>query len=88
MPPTDNEKLLQSIDAKLDQMLRLSALQMASGMKQAQAIQILSAAGFERKLIADLLNTTPNTVSVTMAKAKARTKPRDNDAVQHEVVEG
>jgi hypothetical protein len=75
--PTDNDKLLQSIDAKLGQMLKLSALQMASGMKQTQAIQILNAAGFERKLIADILNTTPNTVSVTIAKAKAKQKPRE-----------
>lgn len=68
----DNDKILQSIDAKLGQMLRLSVLQMASGMKQAQAIQILNAAGFERKLISDILNTTPSTVSVTLARAKAK----------------
>ena len=85
MRPTDNEKLLRSIDSKLDQMLRLSALQMASGMKQAQAIQTLSVAGFERKLIADLLNTTPNTVSVTLAKAKAKTKSRETEAAAESV---
>jgi hypothetical protein len=28
-------------------------------------------------LIADLLGTTPNTVSVTLAKAKAKQKPRE-----------
>jgi hypothetical protein len=68
---TENE-ILQSIEGKLDQMLRLAALQLTSNMKQVQAIQTLSAAGFERKLIADLLGTTPNTVSVTLAKAKAK----------------
>jgi DNA-binding NarL/FixJ family response regulator len=73
---TENE-ILQSIEGKLDQMLRLSALQLTSNMKQVQAIQTLSAAGFERKLIADLLGTTPNTVSVTLAKAKARQRPRE-----------
>ena len=74
---TESEEILQSINTKLDQMLRLAALQMASNMKQVQAIQALSAAGFERKLIADLLGTTPNTVSVTLAKAKAKQKPRE-----------
>lgn len=73
---TENE-ILQSIEGKLDQMLRLAALQLTSNMKQVQAIQTLSAAGFERKLIADLLGTTPGTVSVTLAKAKAKLKPRE-----------
>ena len=73
---SESEEILRSINTKLDQMLRLAALQMASNMKQVQAIQTLSAAGFERKLIADLLGTTPNTVSVTLAKAKAKQKPR------------
>ena len=73
---TESEELLRSISSKLDQMLRLAALQIVSSMKQAQAIQTLSAAGFERRLIADLLGTTPNTVSVTLAKVKARQKPR------------
>jgi len=73
---TENE-ILQSIEGKLDQMLRLAALQLTANMKQVQAIQALSAAGFERKLIADLLRTTPGTVSVTLAKAKAKQKPRE-----------
>jgi len=85
---TDSDKLLQSIDAKLGQMLKLSALQMASEMKQAQAIQILNAAGFERKLIADVLNTTPNTVSVTLAKAKAKTRARGNETPEPAPAEG
>jgi hypothetical protein len=73
---TENE-ILQSIETKLDQMLRLAALQLTSNMKQVQAIQTLSAAGFERRLIADLLGTTPGTVSVTLAKAKAKQKTRE-----------
>ena len=68
---------LRNISAKLDQMLRLMALQSVANMKQVQAIQTLNAAGFERKIIADLLGTTPNTVSVTLAKVKARQRPRE-----------
>lgn len=74
---TENEAILRSIDEKLDQMLRLAALQLTSNMKQVQAIYTLNAAGFERRWIADLLGTTPGTVSVTLAKAKAKQKPRE-----------
>ena len=77
---TENE-ILHSIEGKLDQMLRLAALQLTSNMKQVQAIHTLSAAGFERRLIADLLGTTPGTVSVTLAKAKAQQKTREIPAV-------
>jgi CRP-like cAMP-binding protein len=90
MAPTGNdEDVLRRIERKLEQMLRLSALQSTSGMKQIQAIQILNAAGFDRKGIAELLNTTPNTVSVTLAKAKAKsTKTREPEpAVEPTVTE-
>lgn len=81
MPPAASEvDVLKSIEAKLDQMLRLSALQATSGMKQKQAIQVLSGIGFERKLIAELLNTTPGTVSVTMAKMKAEQSARTRES--------
>ena len=73
---TENE-ILQSIEAKLDRMLRLGALQLTSNMRQVKAIQTLSAAGFERRFIAELLGTTPGTVSVTLAKAKAKQKSRE-----------
>jgi DNA-binding CsgD family transcriptional regulator len=74
-----NEEVLQRIEAKLEHMLRLAALQMTANMKQAQAIQLLNSAGLERKLIADLLGTTPNTVSVTLAKAKAKQAARSRE---------
>jgi DNA-binding CsgD family transcriptional regulator len=79
---TENEAILRSIDAKLDQILRLAALQLTSNMKQVQAIHILSAAGFERRWIAELLGTTPGTVSVTLAKAKAKHKPREIPTIE------
>jgi hypothetical protein len=70
-----NDEILQRIESKLDQMLRLMALEATTDLKQARAIQLLADAGFERKLISVLLGTTPNTVSVTLSKSKiARTK--------------
>ena len=69
-----NDDVLLRIESKLDQMLRLIALQSARELKQVQAIQLLGAAGFERHLIAELLKTTPNTVSVTLSTSKAKSK--------------
>lgn len=75
MPPAaNNDDVLERIESKLDQMLRLAALQMTSGMKQKPAIQLLAAAGFDRRSIAELLNTTPNTVSVTLSTSKAKAR--------------
>lgn len=74
MPPVNRDQVLERIEFKLDQMLKLAALQMTSGMKQTQAIQMLAAAGFDRRTIAELLNTTPNTVSVTLSTSKAKAR--------------
>ena len=76
---TVNDEALERINAKLDQMLRLAALQITSGLKQGAAIQLLAAAGFDRRLIAELLHTTPNTVSVTLSTSKAKTKPASKE---------
>ncbi|MGA3373229.1 MAG: hypothetical protein ABSC48_15855 [Terracidiphilus sp.] len=71
---SNSEDVLQRIESKLDQLLRLAALQMTAGLKQVPAIQFLATAGFDRRIIAELLNTTPNTVSVTLSTSKAKAK--------------
>ena len=71
-PTSDTGDVLQRIDTKLDQLLRLAALQTTSGLKQTPAIQLLAAAGLDRRIIAELLRTTPNTVSVTLSTSKAK----------------
>ena len=73
----DDEEVLERIERKLDQMYRLAALWITTGLKQAPAIQLLASAGTDRNLIAEILHTTPNTVSVTlstMKKAKKKSK--------------
>lgn len=67
-----NDDVLIRIESTLDQMLRLMALQSARELKQTEAIKLFGAAGFKRRLIAELLNTTRNTVSVTLSTAKAK----------------
>lgn len=74
MTGMENDDVLLRIDSKLDQMLKLMALQSARELKQNQAIQLLGAAGFDRHVIAELLKTTPNTVSVTLSTSKTKKK--------------
>jgi hypothetical protein len=73
-PSANNSDVLDRIEVKLDHLLRLTALRTTQGMKQTAAIQLLAAAGFDRRLIAELLNTTPNTVSVTLSTSRAKAK--------------
>ncbi len=59
--------------ARLDLLVRLQALSMMSRFESSkEKIQFLDAAGMEPKEIADLLQTSPNTVSVTLSKARKK----------------
>lgn len=64
----------------LEELVRLMAIDLRLRMQsQGEAIQELNKAGFGPTRIAELLGTTPNTVNVTIQKAKkkattARTK--------------
>jgi DNA-directed RNA polymerase specialized sigma24 family protein len=59
----------------LDELVRLEALKVRNRSgSQADAILELSRAGFGQSRIAELLGTTSGTVSVTLARAKRRTK--------------
>jgi hypothetical protein len=69
-----NDEVLLRIEEKIGLMLRLIALQSTREMKQTHAIELLNASGFEPKLIADILDTTSNTVSVSLSKFKAKKK--------------
>lgn len=73
----------QEIIARLDLLVRLQALSMMSRFESAkEKIQFLDAAGMETKQIADLLQTSPNTVSVTLFKArKKRTTTKKQGSV-------
>lgn len=54
----------------LDRLTNVLSLMLVKGLRQGDAIQSLTRVGFTPKEIAALLGTTPNTVSVTMVKAK------------------
>lgn len=73
------------VSAKLDTLIRLSALNVVKGMEtQKEQIAALSDAGFQPKQIADILRTTSNTVSVSLtairkerASAKAEEEKKE-----------
>ena len=57
--------------ARLDMLIRLQALSMVSRFESSkEKIHFLDAAGMEARQIAALLGTSPNTVSVTLFKAR------------------
>ncbi len=73
---TTTDQASQEIVGKLDQLIRLTAIQLVMGKTQQQQIALLDAAGFAPTAIADLLATTRNTVSVALhAMRKAKKRP-------------
>jgi DNA-binding CsgD family transcriptional regulator len=62
---------LNAIAAKLDTLIRLQATSMVERLgTQRERIAFLNKVGLGAKAIAEILGTTPNTVSVTLAKMR------------------
>jgi DNA-binding CsgD family transcriptional regulator len=75
MAATTDEKLLQ----RLDQILRVLAIQVGEGLSVTERARLLKVAGLDNQTIADVLNTTPATVRTLTSnlgrkKAAARRK--------------
>lgn len=64
----------QEVLTKLDAIIRLLALQLTAQRGTVDAIRLLGRAGLDRNLIADVCQTTPNTVSVRLSEAKKNPK--------------
>ncbi len=56
--------------------LNLLALKAMQGMPQKEQIELMTRAGFDRNRIAELLDTTPHTVTVTQGSLKKVAKKR------------
>ena len=69
-----NESKENEILQELQRISRLLVLIATKGQVQKDAIADLSRAGFQPKEIADLLVTTPNTVSVALSTLKKKTR--------------
>jgi hypothetical protein len=57
---------LRELSEKLETLIRLNAVALAEGRKRRDQIRLLSAGGLPPKMIAELVGTTPNTVSVEL----------------------
>ena len=68
------DEQFKEFSAKLDILIRLTALSLVSGKKQQEQFFLLNTAGFQPKDIAELLDTTPNNVRVGLSPM--RTKKR------------
>lgn len=66
----------QELVDKINILIRLMALDLCEGKSQKEQIVLLSNAGIGPKEIADMLGTTANTVSVTLAGARKAKKVR------------
>ncbi len=65
----ENEQF-QDLSNKLDVITRLLAFNLIEEKKQKEQILLLSRIGIQPKIIAELLNTTSNTVRVTLSKMR------------------
>ncbi len=61
---------------KLDTLIRLTAIGLFGDKTQKEKIELLAIAGLGAKEIADLLGTTPNTVSVALYGLKKKKKKK------------
>jgi DNA-binding CsgD family transcriptional regulator len=68
------EGILKSIDAKLDAMVRLFASSVIEGKTKTEAIIMLGGLGLTNDLIAELVKTTPATVSARLSEVKRKGK--------------
>lgn len=70
----EERALLKEIIDRLDKVIRLLAMSVTLDKKQNEQIKFLSNSGLKPKEIADLLGTTPNTVSVALAHIRKKSR--------------
>lgn len=63
----------QDLGAKMDALVRLTALQLLGDKTGAEAIAVLGRAGLDNDLIAEIVGTTPATVRGALSRARRRT---------------
>jgi len=67
-----SDMILNEISYKLDSLIHLIAYSLIKEMSQKDQIVLLANAGFKPKHIADMIGTTPNTVSVALSALRKK----------------
>lgn len=70
------DEQFETLLAKLDALVRLAALSATAAMKRPEQFLLLSNVGLSPKEIAEIVGTTPNTVSVTLSTMRKKKKGR------------
>ncbi|MEQ9567845.1 MAG: hypothetical protein RLN85_18900 [Pseudomonadales bacterium] len=65
---------LAEVANKLETLIRLTAIGLFADKSQREKIELLGTAGLPAKEIAEILGTTPNTVSVTLSGLRKKKK--------------
>jgi 3-hydroxyisobutyrate dehydrogenase-like beta-hydroxyacid dehydrogenase len=75
---TDRE--FDLLASRIECILKLLALQTTSGKKAGEASVLLERAGLDRKTIAEVLNTSQDSVRSLLSQHKKQTKPKEKEA--------
>jgi len=73
----ETDPTLADISTRLGQAIRLLAMSVVADKKQREQISILSRAGLDRHEIAEILGTTPGTVSVELSTLKKLSRRKE-----------
>ena len=71
-----SERILESVDKKLDVIIKLIANLTIQEKSQTESSVTLGALGLDRNTIAEIVRTTPQTVSSRLSEAKKKIKPK------------
>jgi len=77
-----NESKEEGILQELQRISKLLALTVTRELKQREKIELLSSIGFQPKEIANLIGTTPGTVSVTLVNIRKKAQTEKGKAVK------
>ncbi len=73
MPEADRtEKLLLQLGEKLDILIKVISIQAGAEKSTTERARLLKMAGLDNRTIADVLNTSPNTISVLTANLRTQ----------------
>ena len=70
--PDGMEKLLIALSEKLDLLIKVVSIQVGTDKSTTERARLLKMAGLDNRTIAEVLNTSPGTVSVLTANLRTR----------------
>jgi len=70
--PNGTDKLLATLNEKLDLLIKVVSIQVGADKSTTERARLLKMAGLDNRTIADVLNTTPATISVLTANLRTK----------------